>query len=499
MKSKEDLFHLIKALSRTEKRYFTLDAQKSSGRGSKYLELFQAINAMEEYDEAKLKKKFPRHLASDKNYLYEAILRSMRDYRSVRSHAARIKELILDFKYLYERGLYAQAAVRLQEARELAVELDDQLALLELNREERTLVLNTRKDYDTVLPELFSEKERLVHTLEQEFDYLDAAYRLVIEIKHNPHLPEAEKRRRLQALLPDGLLAAGREPATPYARRLYLQSVALHAQLLGDYNKMMDYYARVIDWWRENSPKFKQDEFNRYVADIANLLNAYAVTGQYDRIPELVAQLESEELSSVHDQSIVFQHAAIYKLMYHINTGRSEGVDQLLQSIDRGLGVYSINVGTRMVLLFNTSLLLFMQEQFDDCARWCRRITKGARTSSRQDIQAAAHLLLLIAIFEVGEPDAVDNTLRSVYRFFSRQQSDDRETFAHQVIDYLRKLANAPVREIEDWLRQFRDYLQDLQKDPAVKVPLGLDELLLLWAESRLRRKRILDVVAEKG
>ena len=78
---------------------------------------------MDEYDEIKLKKKFAKTLHADKSYLYEAILRSMRDYRSASSRAARIKEMILDYKYLYERGLYRQSDERLQEAKELATEL----------------------------------------------------------------------------------------------------------------------------------------------------------------------------------------------------------------------------------------------------------------------------------------------------------------------------------------------------------------------------------------
>ena len=97
MRGKDDLFHLIKAMSKSEKRYFTLDAKKSGKEGAKYLSLFQMINGMDEYNEAKLKTKIKKNLSSDKGYLYEAILRSMRDYRSAKSRAAQIKERIIGF------------------------------------------------------------------------------------------------------------------------------------------------------------------------------------------------------------------------------------------------------------------------------------------------------------------------------------------------------------------------------------------------------------------
>ena len=120
MKSKEDLFQLVQAMSKAEKRYFTLDAQKSGRESARYLELFRDISDMEEYDEAKLRDRFGKNLPSDKSYLYDAILRSMRDYRSANSRSARIKEMILDARYLYERGLFGQSEGRLREAKAMA-------------------------------------------------------------------------------------------------------------------------------------------------------------------------------------------------------------------------------------------------------------------------------------------------------------------------------------------------------------------------------------------
>ena len=46
-----DLFDLIHSMSRNEKRYFTVEAKKSGSKSSNYLRLFNALNAMEEYDE----------------------------------------------------------------------------------------------------------------------------------------------------------------------------------------------------------------------------------------------------------------------------------------------------------------------------------------------------------------------------------------------------------------------------------------------------------------
>ena len=141
MRSKDHLFYLIKSLSKTEKRYFTLDAQKSGRKESRYLELFKVINEQEIYEEETLKKQFGSKLGDDKARLYEAILRAMRDYQSKKSYKTRIKELLTDAKILFERKLYEQSENRLDEAKSLALELQDHLAILEINLRQRQLIL----------------------------------------------------------------------------------------------------------------------------------------------------------------------------------------------------------------------------------------------------------------------------------------------------------------------------------------------------------------------
>ena len=54
MRNREDLFNLIKAMSKSEKRYFVLDAKKSGRSASRYLSLFEALGKMDEFDEGKL-------------------------------------------------------------------------------------------------------------------------------------------------------------------------------------------------------------------------------------------------------------------------------------------------------------------------------------------------------------------------------------------------------------------------------------------------------------
>jgi hypothetical protein len=93
MKKPDALFQLISSLSRGEKRNFRMLAQLTSG-DKKYLQIFDIVDLMEEYDEAKVIRKFrndpgfERQFAYIKNYLYNSILSSLVYFRRVPGRGA---------------------------------------------------------------------------------------------------------------------------------------------------------------------------------------------------------------------------------------------------------------------------------------------------------------------------------------------------------------------------------------------------------------------------
>lgn len=485
MKSKEDLFRLINAMSRSEKRYFTIDAQKSGKKGSKYLDLFQAINGMDEYDESKLKKKFPKTLHADKSYLYEAILRSMRDYRSANSQAARIKERILDYKYLYERGLYQQSEERLKEAKQLAETLSDSLSMLEINNEERRLLRNTkRRNYAAEIKTLIAEKQYRLAELEAELFYSDVAYQLSVEVQqHFEYQSEAQK-AALRDEFPESLFALEKLPETPYARRRFFLSGFLYYQLLGQPEKMLTFCSDIVEWWDEN-PNLKGEEFNWYVKDMANLLHALFRLNQFDFIPEILRRLEKESPGGAHDKEVLFLRTAIYRLMYYINIGDPSEGRAILREIDEGVRKYKLRATARMVIIFNSAILLFLLREYATCMAWCDRIIKEMKSDARVDIQAGVRILKLMAAFELDDIDAFDLQYRSIHRYLSQNLQLDKESFERYAVKMIARIYQANFSEQKELLAEFREAMRASVEDEQTTVALELDALLLKWLEAR--------------
>lgn len=492
MKRRADLFQLIRAMSRSEKRYFTLDAQKSGRKTARYLELFQVINDMETYDEAALRQRFPRHLSTDKNYLYEAILRSMRDYRSANSHAARIKELMLDARYLYERGLYEQSEERLGVAKELAKEMGDHLSILEINKEEGKIAFELkRKNYKQVIDSLIEARNRELELLAEEFFYLDKCYHLMYKVIQNVEIKDVAVQRQLKE---EFAIENAPKPDSVQGERRYYQASAMYYQLIGDFENVFSFYAQVLDWW-DNHPRYKDDEFPRFVIDLSNFLHASFTRGEYKYVAALLERLENENPVNFYDQAILFQKTTIYKLIYYINTGQAAKIEKLEEQIEKDLLRYSVNPASTIAIACNLAMGLFVSEKFEKCAGWCEKIIKNhLNLPPRVNIQKSIHLLNLIALFEVGDIEKLDNQFRASHRFLLSVKDTQSSDYEMDIFNFIRKTVNAPVGNLPQLLRKFRAYLAGLE----VNLLFGLDELMIRWIDSKLEKKSLSEIFTRR-
>ncbi len=476
MKHKNDLFRLIHSMSKSEKRYFTLDAQKAGKKNARYLALFRLIGKMDAYDDTKLKRDY-KYLAVDKSYLYEAILRSMRDYHSQKSRAAQIKEKLLDAKYLYERELYDLCDERLKEAKKMAKELKDDISLLEINKQkrglERTIKKNLKKE---ILRDLAVEQSTYLTSIEEEFDMLN----LYDKIFSNAMLNKKQ-------LVDDEQFIKGKKFSSALAACRFYQSAGVHFKMKDDFDNAIFYYDKVMNWWDENSYR-KEEDFYNYIIDVSNYLAACFRQEKFDDFESLIDRLENEQPLNTHHQKILFQRLFQFKLVYLINFGIVQDVTQVANQVEEGLGRFSLNPSTEKVLLMNTSILLFIAEHFEACIVWCSRLLKNKNKSTRPEINRGIQFLKCIAYYELEEVDAFENTLRSAARYFNKEQ-DQYLDYYLAFLNKIKKLMDVPSYEVTQQLQAIKLYIDQMRHEIQGRIPLGgIDEMTIWWIDSRLNK-----------
>jgi tetratricopeptide (TPR) repeat protein len=377
----------------------------------------------------------------------------------------------------------------LEEAEILAQELGDSLSLLEINIQQRHLTKSLRrKAYPDELKSLIRKKNDHLKSLHLELGYLDTADELFVDILQHFQLNSSEGRNALRTRMAQ-LVQSPPDTDSPKAYWRYLLCMAMYHQLLGEFEEVFHYYSRVVDWWDER-PTNKKEDFYLYIIDVSNLLHAYSVREEYERIPAVLDRLEREDPDTLHARSLLFQKSAVYRLMYFINMGVSEGVDCFVDEMELGLDKYEIKAGTRNALIVNVSILLFVQGRFKACVNWAQKLIRD-KSGARADIRTGAWILQLMAVLGIGDVDLTESVLRATARYLAKTGIDKQNSFEYAMLNFAKKVAQASPSEEKKILVEWRTYITDLRAGGSGKVSMGLDELALYWINSRLEKSPI--------
>src|SRR5688572_26925876 len=121
----DTLFQLIHSLEKAEKRHFKLYIKRSSSKEDlKIVQLFDALDKLQEYDEKLLLKKLTGiekpQLSNLKTHLYKELLASLRLLKSSDSVDLQLNEQFDYAHILYKKGLFVQSITILDRAKEMA-------------------------------------------------------------------------------------------------------------------------------------------------------------------------------------------------------------------------------------------------------------------------------------------------------------------------------------------------------------------------------------------
>ena len=156
MTPSDELFKLIKCLTKSEKRFFKLFSSLQSG-DKNYLKIYDYLVSIEEYDEYEFKKKISdkklaNNLPSEKNNLYKLILKSLRAYHDGKSINNILKNEINNIEILYNKALYKELKKKIRRAKIIAEKYEKFSYLLELvNWEKKLVEISIEKKHHLIL------------------------------------------------------------------------------------------------------------------------------------------------------------------------------------------------------------------------------------------------------------------------------------------------------------------------------------------------------------
>ncbi|MCB0727925.1 MAG: hypothetical protein KDD00_10700 [Ignavibacteriae bacterium] len=504
MKVTDDLFQLIKSLDQSEKRYFKIFATmhiKGSDE-NKYVKLFDAIDKQDEYDEAAIRKEFKKekflnqlHVA--KNYLYNNILKSLRQFHSEKSKLNELMDILRDVQILYDKSLFKQCRKLLDKAKKIAYTYEKHSHILAVLDWEKTLARTSAyaNSSEKELMEFYDEINDTVGKLRNINEYWKLTMESFLLRKKQGEIRDKKDLNKFNEIIKHPLLQDEKQATSFQSKTFYYNIKGLYYLTNKDYKNLLTYCKKLVDHLENNPILLKEDN---YIASIYNLLLVQIEMKKFDDALITIKKLRDFKSNSPVMQARIFVTSYDTELNLYLKTGEFEKGVKLIKDIEEGLERLKdkINKESEALFSYNIAYLYFGLGEYNASLEWINKIINDKELTIREDIQCFARILNLLIHFELGNYDLIEYIMKSTRRYLSNKNKLNK--FELITLSYIKKLITAGVDDdkmfiLHEWKKELNKISDDILEIKAFEY---FD--FISWLESKLGKKSIMEVIKSK-
>ncbi len=505
-RSTDTLFQLIKSLEKSEKRNFKLYANRnSSGEELKIVQLFDALDKMEEYDEALLFRKNEtikkQQLSNLKAHLYKQILSSLRLIDDEANIDIQLNEQMDYARILYNKGLYLQSLKVLDKMKDIA-RASNQFTYLEqvLFFEKSIESLYITRSIQNRAQQLSKEAKEISHSLTLTSDLSNLSLQLYSWYIENGHSRNEEEDAAVQTFFINSLGEKTKDCKYFYEKLYLYQSFCWSAFIRQDF---LQYYRYTQKWVTlfEKEPSMIAIETGHYIKGMHNLMGSHFDLANHKKLKETLAEFEKFSNSpivqnNVNNRILCFVYLTISTLNKHFLEGSFTQGLQMVPDIERRIKEYEIYMDRHRILVFDYKIacLYFGSGNYEKAIDYLHKIIHW-KVSLRTDLQCYSRLLHLIAHYELGNYEILDSLIKSVYRFMANMQN--LSVVEEEIFKFIRKSFHLSVKTIKPELEKLLVKLKKLQNNRfETRAFIYLD--IISWLESKLENIPVQEVLKRK-
>ena len=505
-RSTDTLFQLIKSLEKGEKRNFKLYANRnSSSEELKGVQLFDALDKMDYYDEALLLKKNEsikkQQLSNLKAHLYKQILSSLRLVTDASNIDMQLNEQMDHARILYNKGLYLQSLKVLDKMKDLA-RSHNQLTYLQqvLFFEKNIEALYITRSMQDRADQLSKEADGVNGQLSLASELSNLALQLYSWYIKNGHSRNEEEDMAVQEFFINHLGDKAVKCKGFYERLYLYQSYCWNAFIKQDF---LQYYRYTQKWVNlfEEEPYMLEIETGIYIKGMHNLMGAHFNLANHQKLKETLTKFEhfcnsDIVLSSANNRIQCFVYKTISFFNKHFLEGSfTEGL-QSIPAIEKQIQAYELYLDRHRILVFyyKIACLYFGSGDYEKAIDYLNKIINW-KVDLRTDLQCYSRLLHLIAHYELGNDEILDHLVKSVYRFMWKIQN--LSVVEEEIFKFIRRSFSVSVRNIKPELEKLLIKLKTVEDNRfETRAFVYLD--IISWLESKLENVPVQDVIRKK-
>jgi len=496
MKPSNELFQLVKSLTKSEKRYFKLSSSLQAGEKN-YMKIFDTIDLQDEYDESAIKEKFSgetfiKHFPSEKNHLYSLILKSLRGFYADKSAAAILQEQIRNVELLYNKALYSECSKIIKKAKKIAYSYEKFYFLLDLIAWEKRLSEeefsrgNFKKDLDLLVQEETDCLEKLRNIAEYQKLYS----KINFAIKEAGYSRNKKEQQIIDDIANHPLIVGKNTALSKKAATACYSIQGLRAITERDVEKSTINFKKVMKIMEDN-PFIMKELPQRYIKALNAVMFDYMDNrdwdGCFDYIQKMRALNGKESFSSMHIQLTLFtltNNAELLILIYtkEYEKATSELIPKIIEGIERFDG--KINKEEEILFYYNISRAYFGIGDYKKALKYINIVLNSSESGLREDVYTFASLVNLIIHYELGNYDLLEYTIKSTKRYVTKKQRNYK--FEAVFLKDIKKVIKIKQSEsLSDVFKKFKINIEEVLTDPYEKLALEYFDFLS-WLNDKI-------------
>jgi hypothetical protein len=502
----DTLFQLIHSLEKSEKRHFKLYIKRSSAKEDlKIVQLFDALDKLNDYDEKNLLKKLPGiekpQLSNLKTHLYKQILASLRLLKSADSIDLQLNEMFDYAHILYKKGLFQQSLRQLDRAKDTAKANQKFNFLVQvLALEKRIETLHITHSMQMRAEQLSAESSQVLARIDMVARLSNLALLVYSWYIKNGHSRNEKDEQLLSEYLREQLPPDAWKQ-TGFYERLYLyQSYNWYAFIRQDFLMYYRYSQKWLDLFEEQ-PLMIRVETGHYIKALHNLLNAHFDLRNYDKFDQVLRQFETfsrtvrvVENDNFRIQSFLYITTAKINQVFMLGNFH-EGL-LMVPEIEQKLTEYDLFIDRHRILVLNYKIatLYFGSGDYATCIDYLQRIINDPM-DLRNDLQCYARVLHLMAHYELRNFDLMESLTKSVYRFMARRERLTK--VEEEMFKFLRTSFQTSRSALKAEFGKFLEKIKGFEKNRyEARAFAYLD--LVSWVESKVYQRPMSEIISEK-
>ncbi len=495
-KASDDLFRLIKSLTKSEKGFFKkFAARNSPGGKSNYISLFNAIESMESYDDETLKKKlkdqpFVSQIPVYKVYLFNLILKALQQYGSYENTDSKLSDMVAGARILVKKQMPKEALKILKKAKEIAYKFDNEKALLEILFLERNIIITAPdKHVFEKRRAIYEEHKRFIERLANRFHYTWLSDQMVMFVEHRGDIRNLNREQEMEKIMADSYMQTA-DKADGFSAKMFYYHTRLFYYIANENRKKLHDISKEEIEVQEQYRHFIEENPKNYISGLLNyLLSAHLTKNREDVRDALhklaLARRQYRGKLSPNLETELFMKAKNIELIIYADNCDLEKGKAAVKIIEADLKKRRsfISAPLKITLYYNLSHICFLNGDFDRALYFINKLLNESE-EMRSDVYNFGKLYNLIVHFELKNFDHLEYITENTYRYLKERKSLFK--VEELIINTIRKIMNtAEKKEIKNIFEELLGGLKKTSNDLKSRQTFEFFDFIS-WAESKV-------------